>query len=97
MNFNFIPFTAVGNFFLNSNIYEYKFSYDFEYVENFAPETRGDPDRYDLEVFGLSLWVVDSLIENIKCYKYFIYKSKNLIGMSIEKFIEHTGERYYGR
>lgn len=39
---------------------------------------------------------MDSLIENIKCYKYFIYKSKNLIGMSIEKFIEHTGERYYG-
>lgn len=54
MNFNFIPFTAVGNFFLNANIYEYKFSYDFEYVENFAPETRGDPDRYDLEEFGLS-------------------------------------------
>jgi len=44
----------------------------------------------------MTLFVENSVIEDIGCYEELLYKGRNLIGMSIEEFISHTGENFVG-
>lgn len=89
----FIPFESVGDFKINSKIDDYFNSHEFEV---FPKDGEYDSEKFNIDNPSISLFVEDGVIESICCDEECLYKGRNLIGMSIEELISHTGEKYYG-
>lgn len=89
----FQPFESVGGFMFNKSITDYLGLYKFTIYQK---DGDYDCDKYNIDNPDISLYVDDNdIIESINCREELIYKGRNLIGMSIEEFISHTGEKYY--
>jgi hypothetical protein len=88
-----IPFKYVGDFKINSKISNYFNLYEFEI---FPKDGEYDSEKYNIYNPSISLFVENEIIESICCDEECLYKERNLIGMSIDEFISHTGEKYYG-
>ncbi|MFD2916841.1 hypothetical protein [Psychroserpens luteus] len=89
----FIPFIRIGDFTFESKINNYKSNFKFAYTPvNDSTEW----ETYEIEDLGLSLYVEEDNITSIVCRDDCLYKGRNLIGMTIEEFISHTEEKYYG-
>lgn len=87
-----IPKISVGDFLLNDHIDNYKGKYIFE---------KSSKDESGYEGYAIynpetCLFVEDGKIVSIASYEECIYKGQNIIGMTIEEFTSHTGEKYYG-
>ena len=90
----FQPFQGVGDFMFNSPIIDYLDLYKFTI---YRKDGNYDCDKYNIDNPDMSLYVDDNnIIESINCHEECLYKGRNLIGMTIEEFISHTGEKYYG-
>lgn len=90
-----IPFERVGEFILNDSIEKYidLFSFTIEdYSNEIAPSV-----NYSIDQLEITLFVHNKAIESIACYEELLFKGKNLIGMTIADFINHTNENYYGK
>lgn len=90
----FQPFECIGEFVFGTSINDYKNEFKFTL---YPKEGTNDCDKYNIDNPDLSLYVDENnLIESINCRDECLYKGRNLIGMTIEDFISHTGEKYYG-
>ena len=90
----FQPFQGIGDFTFNESISNYLNSYEFTI---YPKEGEYDCDKYNIDNIDISLYLDhNNIIESISCREECLYKGRNLIGMSIEEFISHTGEKYYG-
>lgn len=87
------PFKGVGDFNFGDPISPVITQYDYEHV---SLEDEGGGDIYLLEDIPVSLGVNDEEIEAVFCDDECIFKDKNIIGMTIEAFMAHTGEKHYG-
>ncbi len=96
MIYYFIPFERVGEFILKSDIRNYQD--DFNFTVKAYEDEFSSSEHYSLENPKLSLFVDlhSKKIDEIACYEEVLYKGRNLIGMTIDEFISHTGEKYYG-
>ncbi|HUH25796.1 MAG TPA: hypothetical protein VLY87_04165 [Flavobacterium sp.] len=90
-----ILFQSVGNFVLKSNINNYLKKYSFD-ISDYSSDLNVPVVHYSVEYPRITLFVENSLIEEIACYEELLYKGRNLIGMKIEEFISHTGEDFVG-
>ncbi len=89
-----IPFKTVGEFQIGSNIENYIKKYNFNIYDYSNDSTPGI--NFSLTNPKITLFVYEEIIESIACYEKLVFKKKNLIGMSLVQFIEHTGENYVG-
>jgi hypothetical protein len=90
----FLPFRGIGDFMFNEPIASYINTFDFTI---YSKDGKYDCDKYTIDNPDISLHVDDNNnIESISCHEECLYKGRNLIGMTIEEFISHTGEKYYG-
>ncbi len=90
----FQPFLGVGDFMFNKSIYNYLDTFEFKI---YRKDGDNDCDKYRIDNPDISLYLDDNnKIESINCRDECLYKGRNLIGMTIEDFISHTGEKYYG-
>lgn len=87
------PFKGVGDFNFGDPIAPVMTKYDHEHI---SLQEEGGGDLYALEDIPVSLGVTDELIDAVFCDEECIYKGKNIIGMTIEEFMTHTGEKYHG-
>ncbi|WP_299223821.1 hypothetical protein [uncultured Psychroserpens sp.] len=78
----------------NKSIYNYLDTFEFKI---YRKDGDNDCDKYRIDNPDISLYLDDNnKIESINCRDECLYKGRNLIGMTIEDFISHTGEKYYG-
>ncbi len=81
-----VPFERVAEFEFNSDIKQYFNKYKF----NFTPvEDITDFEIYEIEDFGISLYVENNIIDSIDCIYECLYKGRNIIGMDIDEFINY--------
>ena len=90
----FIPFKRVGDFKISSLVMDYFNSHEFEILPK---DGKYDCEKYTFSNPSISLFVENGVIESIYCDEECLYKGRNLIGMHIDEFISHTGEKYYGK
>lgn len=90
-----IPFQSVGDFVFKSKINNYLKKYSFE-VRDYSSDLSTPTVHYSIEFPRMTLFVENDLIEEIGCYEKLLYKGRNLVGMTIEEFISHTGENFVG-
>ena len=85
-----MPLISLGDIHLGDRISNYLDKYDFKFKLNQAV---GDEkyDEYFLKDGNITIYVQDGVVESINCYEECLYKGRNLIGMTIEEFISHTG------
>jgi hypothetical protein len=88
----FIPFERIGGFILESNIEDYK---NKKFTHTPIDDVT-EMETYSIDDLGLSLYVENGKIDSVECNDECLYKGRNLIGMTIEEFISHTEEKYYG-
>lgn len=89
MPLEFIPFERVGEFVLNTQIELYTNKYDFEYAKSKNTEA----EVYTLYDPDIVIWTENNLIDSIGCYDVCNYKQKNIIGISLEEFVEFSNEK----
>jgi hypothetical protein len=90
----FKPLVGVGDFTLGSDV---KKAVKYLEYEFFSKEKDSQSNHYIIKDMGVSLIDNDKgEIEDIICDENCIYKGRNIIGMTIEEFISHTAEKYYG-
>lgn len=89
-----IPFESVGEFYINDSIENYLDSYSFT-VEDFSNENTPSLN-YRIDNPEITLFIDKGIIDYIGCYEELLYKGRNLIGMTISEFMNHTNENYYG-
>jgi hypothetical protein len=87
------PFKGVGDFNFGDSIASVTDNFDYELI---PLEDEGGSDLYALEDIPVTLGVNDDVIDAVFCDEECIYKGKNIIGMTIEEFMSHTGEKYHG-
>jgi len=77
------PFVGVGPFEFNKQIIHYENAFSL------TKETDGDYtcDHFNLEYPETDLYVRDGVVSSINCYEECIYKGRNIIGMSIDEFM----------
>lgn len=90
-----IPFQSVGDFVFKSKINNYLKKYSFE-VRDYSSDLAAPTVHYSIEFPRMALFVENGLIEEIGCYEELLYRGRNLIGMKIEDFLSHTGEKFVG-
>lgn len=90
-----VPFECIGEFKFENLITGYSEKHSFEYLKDTDDI---DLDSYIINEAGISLYVnsKSQIIESISCKQECLYKGRNLIGMHIDEFVSHTGEKYYG-
>ncbi|MEM9885465.1 MAG: hypothetical protein AAF849_06200 [Bacteroidota bacterium] len=90
----FIPFEQIGEFKLQHSVTGYTNKFVFE-VSNGESSTGWV--TFSLDEFGLSLFVdkATMVIESISCDEECLYKGRNIINMTIQEFITHSGKVYY--
>lgn len=89
-----IPFERVGEFYLDDSIENYIDLYPFV-VEDFRNEDTPSLN-YRIAQPEITLFINNGIIEYIGCYEELLYKGKNLIGITINEFINTTNENYFG-
>lgn len=89
----FTPFECVGEFRFNTKISCYLNKYEFDIL---LKEKEYQSNHYTLKEQEVTLFVEENIIDSICCNEECLYKGRNLIGMTIEEFVSHTGEKYYG-
>lgn len=89
------PFQSVGDFVIKSSINKYIAKYPFD-VRDYSSNLAVPAIHYEFDYPRITLFVENSVIEEISCYEELLYKGRNLIGMTIEEFISHTGENFIG-
>lgn len=90
-----MPFERIGEFILNDSIENYIDLFSFN-IEDYSNE-KAPSVNYSIDQPEITLFVHNKIIESIACYEELLYKGKNLIGMTITDFINHTNENYYGK
>ena len=90
----FTPFIGIGKVDFGASIKEFIEDFDYDYLSK-ADGYIGEMYLIDNPkmTFGVD---DDGKVIDIICDEECIYKERNLIGMTLEEFIRHTGEKYYG-
>jgi hypothetical protein len=79
---------GVGDFVIGNPIRLYLEKFSFEI---YPKEGKYDCIKYVIKNPVISLFVEEGMINSISCEEECLYKGRNLIGISIEEFISHTG------
>lgn len=90
MRANLKFFKSVGILKLNTAIKEYESLLVFtieDYSDLSAPST-----NYSLKNPSITIFVIEGIIDSIACYEELFYKDKNLLGITIEEFMDFTKE-----
>ena len=99
MKMKLVPFNRVGQIILGKPIDLYQKKYGLELLDDsmFEKDTT-NLITFELSKSDTSINVDESnrIVKSIMCHEELLYKGKNLVGMTIEEFIAHTGENYAG-
>ncbi len=84
----FLPFECIGEFILKSNIADYKNDFRFKYT---PPDETTEWETYEELETKLLLYVENEIIQSISCNEECLFKGRNIIGMSIDDFVNFYG------
>lgn len=93
--FNFIPFKRIGEFQLGMLMKQHTRISEFNFEKDKDATSWDIYYNYDL---GISIYTesITSKIVSIAAYKECYYNGENIMGLSLEKFVSLTKEKYYG-
>lgn len=83
---HFEPFQGIGEFKIGANIAPYMKKFALEFTP--ADSSTGW-DTYELEHPEISISTEENVIVSIACYDECLYKGRNMIGMTIEEFLNY--------
>ncbi len=87
------PLIGVNQFTFKTDINRYT-NFDFRYTSLDSDDI--GYETYDVDDFGLTLYVENRIIVSMSCTYELLYKGRNIIGMDINEFINYYEVNYSG-